>query len=121
MKNSGSGRRRCGNDGGYKSASGEERGAALKMKSWVKAAYNRQGQMQCYNACSEQQLLEKYSAQRAFYVQRIYHAFSAGVVRDGGGLGTPLKTERGGRVFPVSDHSSDIIKAFAKRTGAVRS
>lgn len=30
------------------------------------------------------------------------------------GLGTPLKTERSGRVFPVSDHSSDIIKAFAK-------
>ena len=28
--------------------------------------------------------------------------------------GTPLKTERGNRVFPVSDHSSDIIKALAK-------
>ena len=27
---------------------------------------------------------------------------------------TPLKTERGGRVFPVSDHSSDIIRALAK-------
>lgn len=27
-------------------------------------------------------------------------------------LGTPLKTERGERVFPVSDHSSDIIKAL---------
>jgi predicted Rossmann fold flavoprotein len=26
--------------------------------------------------------------------------------------GCPLKTERGGRVFPVSDHSSDIIKAL---------
>ena len=28
--------------------------------------------------------------------------------------GCPLKTERGERVFPVSDHSSDIIKAFEK-------
>lgn len=28
-------------------------------------------------------------------------------------LGVPLKTERGGRVFPQSDKSSDIIKAFA--------
>ncbi|MBD5528024.1 MAG: NAD(P)/FAD-dependent oxidoreductase [Lachnospiraceae bacterium] len=27
--------------------------------------------------------------------------------------GCPLKTERGGRVFPVSDHSSDIIAALA--------
>ncbi len=26
----------------------------------------------------------------------------------------PLKTERGGRVFPVSDHSSDIIRALEK-------
>lgn len=28
--------------------------------------------------------------------------------------GCPLKTERGNRVFPVSDHSSDIIKALEK-------
>lgn len=34
--------------------------------------------------------------------------------------GCPLKTERGGRVFPVSDHSSDIIRAMhdaLKRAG----
>ncbi len=31
--------------------------------------------------------------------------------------GCPLKTERGNRVFPVSDHSSDIIKAVS---GAVK-
>lgn len=28
--------------------------------------------------------------------------------------GCPLKTERGDRVFPVSDHASDIINAFAR-------
>ncbi len=28
--------------------------------------------------------------------------------------GCPLKTERGGRVFPVSDHSSDIIAVFSR-------
>ena len=28
--------------------------------------------------------------------------------------GCPLKTERGGRVFPVSDHSSDVLKALNK-------
>lgn len=31
------------------------------------------------------------------------------------GLGVPLKTERGGRVFPASDKSSDIIKALERR------
>ena len=30
------------------------------------------------------------------------------------GAGCRLKTERGGRVFPVSDHASDVIKAFRK-------
>ena len=29
-------------------------------------------------------------------------------------LGVPLKVERGGRVFPVSDHSSDVIWALAR-------
>ncbi len=29
-------------------------------------------------------------------------------------LGTPLKTERGKRVFPVSDHASDIIRAIER-------
>lgn len=38
------------------------------------------------------------------------------------GGGCPLKTERGDRVFPVSDHSSDVIAAFErllKKQGAV--
>ncbi|MCR4686987.1 MAG: NAD(P)/FAD-dependent oxidoreductase [Lachnospiraceae bacterium] len=31
------------------------------------------------------------------------------------GLGCPVKVERGGRVFPVSDKSSDVIKALKNR------
>ena len=37
--------------------------------------------------------------------------------------GTPLKTERGSRVFPVSDHASDITGALARyagRNGTIR-
>lgn len=37
-------------------------------------------------------------------------------------LGVPLKTERGGRVFPVSDKSADIVSAlnrFVQKTGVV--
>ena len=33
-------------------------------------------------------------------------------------LGVKLKTERGNRVFPVSDHSSDIIRALEQRMQA---
>ena len=28
-------------------------------------------------------------------------------------MAVPLKTERGNRVFPVSDHSSDVIRALS--------
>ena len=37
------------------------------------------------------------------------------------GLGVPLKTERGNRVFPVSDRAADIVDAlhrYVKRSGA---
>lgn len=34
--------------------------------------------------------------------------------------GCPLKVERGNRVFPVSDKSSDIIRAFGKALGAAQ-
>ena len=29
-------------------------------------------------------------------------------------LGTPTKVERGGRVFPVSDHASDVTRALSR-------
>lgn len=35
------------------------------------------------------------------------------------GLGVPLKTERGNRVFPVSDKASDIVNALKDRMGAL--
>lgn len=31
------------------------------------------------------------------------------------GLGVPLKTERGNRVFPVSDHAGDVVAAMEKK------
>lgn len=34
------------------------------------------------------------------------------------GLGLPLKTERGNRVFPLSDKSSDVIKALEKHSSS---
>ena len=49
----------------------------------------------------------------------IYSAFNAFSNQDMidfiEGLGCPVKVERGGRVFPVSDKSSDVIKALKNR------
>ena len=50
----------------------------------------------------------------------LYSAFSAFMPKDTmslfEGLGVPLKTERGNRVFPVSDKASDIVDALKKYT-----
>ena len=47
-----------------------------------------------------------------------YHAFSpADLMALMESVGTPLKTERGGRVFPVSDKASDIIAAWKTLLG----
>lgn len=56
------------------------------------------------NVCTNSKFL--YSAFRGFDNQAVM-AF----LED---AGCPLKTERGGRVFPVSDHSSDVIAAFQR-------
>ena len=36
------------------------------------------------------------------------------ICRDIESYGCPLKEERGGRIFPVSDHSSDVIRSLSK-------
>lgn len=70
------------------------------------------GRCNVTNACSRDEFFENVVSNRKF----LYSAFSQfnnedlmKLIEDNG---TPLKTERGNRVFPVSDHSSDIIKAL---------
>lgn len=70
------------------------------------------GRCNVTNACEVEELFsgmitnEKfmYSAFYGFDNQRVMDFFEE--------LGVPLKVERGNRVFPLSDHSSDIIKAL---------
>ena len=52
-----------------------------------------------------------YSALSRFGPQEVMAYFS--------GLGVPLKTERGNRVFPVSDNANDIADALVRRCGAL--
>ena len=48
------------------------------------------------------------------FLQSAFHALDVpGLMAFFESLGTPLKTERGGRVFPVSDKAEDITKALA--------
>ncbi len=67
-------------------------------------------------SCSGQLCLTRkflYSAFYSFTPQDVMEFFEE--------AGVPLKTERGNRVFPVSDHSSDIIRGLErelKKAGA---
>ena len=72
------------------------------------------GRCNVTNACTRDEFFENVVSNPKF----LYSAFSAfdnydlmKLIEDNGTL---LKTERGNRVFPVSDHSSDIIKALNK-------
>ncbi len=64
------------------------------------------------NACEKEQLFANTVSNPRF----LYSAFSGFDNRDAvrlfESLGVKTKTERGGRVFPASDHSSDIIRAL---------
>lgn len=70
------------------------------------------GRCNVTNACSRDEFFENVVSNPKF----LYSAFSQFNNEDLMRLieenGTPLKTERGNRVFPASDHSSDIIKAL---------
>ena len=78
------------------------------------------GRCNVTNACSRDEFFENIVSNPKF----LYSAFSqfnnSDLMKFIEDNGTPLKTERGNRVFPVSDHSSDIIKALnnaLKRAG----
>ena len=52
-----------------------------------------------------------YSSLSRFGPDAVYEYFSS--------LGVPLKVERGGRVFPVSDRADDVADALVKRLGTL--
>lgn len=77
------------------------------------------GRCNLTNACDADSFFENVVSNEKFMYSSFY-AFSNQDVMDffeSGGLA--LKTERGQRVFPVSDHSSDVIRALEKEIKGV--
>ena len=81
-------------------------------KTGKKLFITGKGRCNVTNACTRDEFFENIVSNPKF----LYSAFSQfnntdlmKLIEDNG---TPLKTERGNRVFPVSDHSSDILKAL---------
>ena len=80
------------------------------------------GRCNLTNACDSDGFFNSCMKNSKFMYSSFY-GFTNDAVRDYfEGLGVPLKTERGDRVFPVSDKSSDVIRALERRlkTGGVK-
>lgn len=72
------------------------------------------GRCNVTNTCEMDKLFENMVSNPKFMYSAFYDYTNMQVMELLQEAGCPLKTERGERVFPVSDHSSDIIAAFER-------
>lgn len=73
------------------------------------------GRCNLTNNCDTQTVLQNVCTNRKFLYSALGSCTSADVMTFFEEEGMRLKTERGGRVFPASDHSSDVIRTLEKR------
>lgn len=71
------------------------------------------GRCNVTNACETEELFCNVVSNEKFMYSAFYGFDNRAVMDFFEKAGCPLKTERGDRVFPVSDHSSDIIAALS--------
>ena len=71
------------------------------------------GRCNLTNACPMEDMMASVVTNSKFLYSSFYGFTNQDVMDLVESAGCPLKVERGGRVFPVSDHSSDIIRALA--------
>lgn len=70
------------------------------------------GRCNLTNACDRQELMDAVVSNSKFMYSSLAAFDNKAVMQYFEELGLRLKTERGMRVFPVSDHSSDVIRAL---------
>ena len=72
------------------------------------------GRCNLTNACDPEELFRNIVRNPKFMYSSIYGFDSYSVMAFFEELGLKIKTERGNRVFPLSDHSSDVIKVLSR-------
>ena len=87
-----------------------ERNEKLGKKIYITG----KGRCNVTNACDLEEFFSNIVSNEKFLYSSIYQ-YDNQAVDFFEANGCPLKTERGNRVFPVSDHASDITKALAER------
>jgi len=73
------------------------------------------GRCNVTNACETEDLLKNVVSNRRFLYSALYAFTNLQTMEFFEECGVPLKVERGERVFPVSDKSSDVINGLVKR------
>lgn len=71
------------------------------------------GRCNITNAADTEEFFKNISRNPKFLYSALYGYTNEDIIALLQKMGVPTKTERGGRVFPASDKSSDIIRAFA--------
>lgn len=80
-----------------------------------KLAITGKGRCNVTNNCSVDEVLENIPRNPRFLYGAVSRFSPSDTMDFFENLGVPLKTERGNRVFPVSDKASDIVNALQKR------
>lgn len=73
------------------------------------------GRCNVTNDCDPETFFESVVSNPKFLYSAYYGCTSQDVMAFFSSMGVKLKTERGNRVFPLSDHSSDVIRALEQR------
>ncbi len=73
------------------------------------------GRCNLTNDCEVEELLQAVCVNRKFLYSAFYGFTSQDTIAFFENAGMRTKTERGNRVFPVSDHSSDVISALSRQ------
>ncbi len=81
-----------------------------------KLAITGKGRCNITNACDKETFLKNIPRNSSFLYSAISRFDSKDCMDFIESLGVPLKTERGNRVFPVSDKASDIVNALTGET-----
>ncbi len=73
------------------------------------------GRCNLTNACDMDLMFSSVMHNQKFLYSSFHNCTNQDVMEFFQEAGMPTKIERGGRVFPVSDHSSDVIRALSKQ------
>lgn len=84
-------------------------------KTGKKIFITGKGRCNLTNACAQEDFFDNVVSNGKFLYSAFYQMDNDSVMKFFENAGCPLKKERGERVFPISDHSSDVIAALNRQ------